>query len=572
VTPPGAYDPDDVVLAAPIAQAAAQAASRRDQTFPKLAPDQIKGLLRRGETRGLAGGEVLFKHGAVDLPLYIVIEGEIEIIALAASGIETSVVIHEAGEFIGDVDLLAGRPAVVGARARGSATLLEIDRTTLHSLVQTDPELSETMLRAFILRRVQLIARGMSSLAVVGSRHCATTIRIQEFLTRNGRPYGFLDVDRDAAVQDVLDRLQVGVDDMPIVICGGKSVLKHPTIEEVAEHCGLNRINSDTVRDVVIVGAGPGGLAAAVYAASEGLDALVIEAHAPGGQAGTSSKIENYLGFPTGISGQALAGRAFVQAEKFGAEVSVARTALRFDCKEAPFKIDLGHDRVVQSRAVVIASGVQYRKPEVPGLEHFESAGVYFAATAIEATLCKREECAVVGGGNSAGQAAVFLSRSAKKVHMFIRGPGLAETMSRYLIRRIEDTPNIELHTHTQIAEVHGENHLERIVCLEKRSGTHTPMALRHVFVMTGADPNTTWLDGCVALDEKGFIKTGTDLTPEDLVRHGWPLARLPHRFETSIPRVFAVGDVRAGSTKRVASAVGEGAGCISLVHAVLAE
>jgi thioredoxin reductase (NADPH) len=565
-------EPDDIVVAAPIAQAMAQAAQRREQTFPKLAPDQMRSLAKRGQMRGLAAGQVLFKHGAVDLPLYIVVEGEIEIVALGASGVETSVVIHQAGEFIGDVDLLAGRPAVVGARARGSATLLEIDRPTLHSLVQTDPELSETMLRAFILRRVQLIAKGMSSLAVVGSRHCATTIRIQEFLTRNGRPYGFLDVDRDPAVQIVLDRLQVGMDDMPIVLCGGTSVLKHPTIEEVAEHCGLNRINSDTVRDVVIVGAGPGGLAAAVYAASEGLDALVIEAHAPGGQAGTSSKIENYLGFPTGISGQALAGRAFVQAEKFGAEVSVARTAIRFDCTEAPFKVDLGHDRLVQSRAVVIATGVQYRKPDVPGLEKFESAGIYFAATAIEATLCKREECAVVGGGNSAGQAAVYLSRTAKKVHMFIRGPGLSATMSRYLIRRIEETPNIELHTFTEICEVQGDGHLERIVCLRKPSGAQTPMELRHVFVMTGADPNTDWLAGCVLLDEKGFIKTGTDLTPEDLAKVEWPLARPPHRFETSIPRVFAVGDVRAGSTKRVASAVGEGAGCISLVHAVLAE
>jgi thioredoxin reductase (NADPH) len=349
-------------------------------------------------------------------------------------------------------------------------------------------------------------------------------------------------------------------------------VLKNPSNEAVADCFGLNTaVDLGRVRDLVVVGAGPGGLAAAVYAASEGLDVLVIETHAPGGQAGTSSKIENYLGFPTGISGQALAGRALAQAEKFGAELAVASCAERFECDgRSGYEIALANGSVVRARAIIIASGVQYRRLALENLDRFEGAGIYYAATTTEARLCGGEEVAVVGGANSAGQAAVFLAAQVKHVHVLIRGPRLADTMSRYLIRRIEETPNITLHPHTELVALNGDDRL-RSVTWRGPKGTEThPIA--HVFLMIGAQPNSAWLGACVALDEKGFVKTGTDLAADDLSRTRWALARAPLLFETNRHRVFAIGDVRSGSVKRVASAVGEGSVCVQLVHRALAE
>jgi thioredoxin reductase (NADPH) len=326
------------------------------------------------------------------------------------------------------------------------------------------------------------------------------------------------------------------------------------------------------VRDIVVIGAGPAGLAAAVYAASEGLDALVIEANAPGGQAGSSSRIENYLGFPTGVSGQDLAGRALVQAEKFGAELAVARSAVRLDCASRPYSVDLGGGVSVQARTVAIATGARYRKPDLPNLQRFEGVGIYYGATSIEADLCRGEDVVIVGGGNSAGQAAVFLSQSETRVHLLVRGTGLAETMSRYLIRRIEETPNIELRTRTEIVALEGNGSLESVAWRDNSTGETATLPIRHVFLMTGANPNTEWLQKCVALDEKGFVKTGPDLLPGELDAAKWPLARAPLLFETSRPGVFAIGDVRSGSVKRVAAAVGEGSVVVQLVHKVLAE
>jgi len=450
--------------------------------------------------------------------------------------------------------------------------VLVIGPQGLRRLIQEDSEVSEVIMRAFILRRVALIADGLGDATLIGSAHSAGTLRLQEFLTRNAHPYAFVDVDRDADVQALLDRFHVGVEDVPIVICRGDIVLKNPSNEAVAECFGLNAaIDHGRLRDLVVVGAGPGGLAAAVYAASEGLDVLVVETNAPGGQAGTSSKIENYLGFPTGISGQALAGRALAQAEKFGAELAVVSRAEQFAC-DAPngFEIRLSNGTAVHARAIIIASGVQYRRLPLGNLARFEGAGVYYAATTTEARLCGDEEVAVVGGANSAGQAAVFLAAQARHVHVLIRGPGLADTMSRYLIRRIEETRNITLHPHTELVALDGDDRL-RSVTWRGPEGTAThPLA--HVFLMIGAQPNTAWLGGCVALDDKGFVKTGTDLTAEDLSRTRWPVARPPFLFETSRHRVFAVGDVRSGSVKRVASAVGEGSVCVQLVHRSLAE
>jgi thioredoxin reductase (NADPH) len=482
------------------------------------------------------------------------------------------VTVHHPGNFSGDVDLIAGHPAVVRARARRAGRVLELPAERARSLVLTDPELSQVFLRAFLLRRTLLMTRSAGNVVLIGSRHSAGTLTLQEFLTRNNQPYAYLDADHDAGVQKTLEGFGVGVDDVPVFICTGKQVLKKPTIGEVAECLGLNRLSRDVVHDLVVIGAGPAGLAAAVYGASEGLDVLVLESTAPGGQAGSSSRIENYLGFPTGVSGHDLASGALLQAQKFGAELVVARTAVALECDRRPYRIGLGSGVSVAARSVVIATGVKYRKPDIPNLSHFEGVGVYYSATQVEAILCQGEDVIVVGGANSAGQAAIFLSEAKRRVFMLVRGAGLSDTMSRYLIRRIEETSNIELKTRTQIVALEGANRLEGVTWSDAATGKRTTVPVRHVFMMTGANPNTRWLENCVALDEKGFVKAGSDLLAPDLAASKWPLQRPPLLFETSLPGVFAVGDVRAGSVKRVAAAVGEGSVCIQLVHKVLVE
>ncbi len=538
-----------------------------DEMFPKLSEVQRGRVAAFARERRFADGELLWQQGDCDRPLFLVLEGQITVL----SDTDRFVTAHRSGQFSGDVDLLSGRPTIVKGSATGETRVLELPPERLRALVQTDPELSETFLRAFILRRIALQELGQGSVVLIGSRHSAGTLLLQEFLTRNGQPYAYLDVDRDPDVQKTLDSFSVGVDDVPVVICRGTRVLKKPTIEEVGECLGLNRFDTSSVHDVVVVGAGPGGLAAAVYAASEGLDAVVLEANAPGGQAGSSSRIENYLGFPMGISGQALASNALVQAEKFGAAIAVARTAVRLSCERRPYRLELAEGLSVRARTFIIATGVQYRKPDLPNLARFEGVGVYYGATQIEANLCEGEDVIVVGGGNSAGQAAVFLSRGVRRLHMLVRDEGLAASMSRYLIRRIEETPNITLRTRTQIVALEGNGRLERVTWRDA-AGERATLDVRHVFLMTGADPNTAWLQGCVALDEKGFVKTGQDLTSGDLEAAKWPVARPPFLFETNQPGVFAVGDVRASSVKRVAAAVGEGSVCVQLVHRVLAE
>jgi thioredoxin reductase (NADPH) len=459
----------------------------------------------------------------------------------------------------------------VRAKAQGVTRVLELGQDHLRRLVQTDAELSEIFLRAFMLRRCALMARGYGNVVLIGSRHSAGTLAIQEFLTRNNQPYAYLDVDVDAEVQTTLDSFGVGVGDVPVFICRGERVLKKPTPDEVGDCLGLNQVNEEVLRDLVVIGAGPAGLAAAVYAASEGLDVLVVESSAPGGQAGSSSRIENYLGFPTGISGHLLASTALVQAEKFGAELAVARRTVRLGCERRPYSVDLGGGHIVQARTIIIATGAQYRKPDIPNLGRFEGLGVYYGATQVEANFCEGEDVIVVGGGNSAGQAAVFLSAHGRSVNVLVRGSGLAESMSRYLIRRIEETPNITLRTRMRIEALEGNSRLERVTWRDGE-GRETAVDIRHVFLMTGADPNTAWLGNCVAMDAKGFVKTGPDLLQSDLAAAHWPLARPPLLFETTLPGVFAVGDVRAGSVKRVAAAVGEGSVCVQLVHKVLAS
>jgi len=546
-------------------------AERRQQVFPKLNDAQLQRIARYGEKRHVPAGEVLFDQGTSALGIHVVLSGAVEIVRPGIVSDELITVQHP-GEFTGEVNVLAGRRALVRARMVEDGDVLVIGPQGLRRLIQEDAEVSEVLMRAFILRRVALIAGGLGDATLIGSAHSAGTLRLQEFLTRNAHPYTFVDVDRDADVQALLDRFHVGVEDVPIVICRGDIVLKNPSNEAVAECFGLNAaIDHGRLRDLVVVGAGPGGLAAAVYAASEGLDVLVVETNAPGGQAGTSSKIENYLGFPTGISGQALAGRALAQAEKFGAELAVASRVEQFAC-DAPngHEIGLSNGTAVHARAIIIASGVQYRRLPLENLARFEGAGVYYAATTTEARLCSDEEVAVVGGANSAGQAAVFLAAQARHVHVLIRGPALADTMSRYLIRRIEETRNVTLHPHTELVALDGDDRLRSVTWRGPEGTESHPLA--HVFLMIGAQPNTAWLGGCVALDDKGFVKTGTDLTAEDLSRTRWPVARPPFLFETNRHCVFAVGDVRSGSVKRVASAVGEGSVCVQLVHRALAE
>jgi thioredoxin reductase (NADPH) len=441
------------------------------------------------------------------------------------------------------------------------------------ALVQTDSELSEILMRAFILRRVELIAHGFGDVVVVGSQHCRGTLRSRQFLTRNGHPYTFVDLDHEDGVQDLLDRFQVSAADLPVVIWRGSTVLRNPSNEQIADALGFNEtIDPSQIRDVVIIGAGPSGLAAAVYAASEGLDVLVLESGAPGGQASASSRIENYLGFPTGISGQELADRAYNQAQKFGTQIMIAKEAQFLACDRKPFAIGIDGGVRISAHTIVIATGATYRTLDIPNIGEFEGSGVHYGATFMEAQLCTGEDVVVVGGGNSAGQAAVFLAQSARHVHLLVRSHGLTELMSRYLIRRIEENPAITLHTHTEVTGLDGDGHLERIRMSDRGNGRDEWTDIRHVFVMTGADPCTSWLNECITTDRKGFIKTGADLTVEDLAAAHWPLPRRPYLLETSLPGVFAVGDVRAGNVKRVASAVGEGSIAVSFIHQVLGE
>ena len=545
--------------------------SRVEQIFPTLTPAQIRRISLHGHTREMQRGQVLVEQGDRDVPFFVVVTGELEIVR-PSGGVETLVTVFGPGQFSGEVGYLSGRRALFRARATKPGELIELDRQHMLALVQTDAELGEILMRAFILRRVELVAAGVGDVVLIGSMHSAGTLRIKEFLMRNGHPYSYIDLERDPDVQNLLDGFHTDASEIPVVICRGEIVLRNPTNQQILDCLGFNEaVDQTQMRDIVIIGAGPSGLAAAVYGASEGLDVLVLETSSPGGQAGSSSRIENYLGFPTGISGLELAARAYNQAQKFGAQMLMAK-GTRLNCDRKPYLVEVENGARIPTRTIVIATGAEYRRPPLKNLSRFDGAGVYYGATFVEAQLCRGEEVIVIGGGNSAGQAAVFLAEMAKRVHILIRSAGLAESMSRYLIRRIEQTPTIVLRPHTEIVALEGGDHLESVRWRNNQTGQIEEHNIRHVFVMTGADPNTRWLDGCVALDAKGFIKTGPDLSPEDLSAARWPLARQPYLLETSLPGVFAVGDVRGGSIKRVASAVGEGSIAISFVHQVLQE
>ncbi|MFZ0328106.1 MAG: FAD-dependent oxidoreductase [Nitrososphaeraceae archaeon] len=542
-----------------------------EQIFPKLTPAQIRRIAARGHMRTTERGEVLYEQGDSAAPFFVVVSGVLEVVR-PVGAVETLVTVHSSGQFTGEVGTLSGRRTLFRVRATKPGKVIELDRQHMLALIQSDAELGEILTRAFILRRVELVAAGMGDVVLIGSTHSADTLRIKEFLMRNGHPYSYIDLERDPDVQNLLDSFHIAASEIPVVICRGKIVLRNPSNQQIADCLGFNEsINQSQVRDLVIIGAGPSGLAAAVYGASEGLDVLMLETSFPGGQAGSSSKIENYLGFPIGISGQELAARAYHQAQKFGAEMLIAK-GTRLVCEHKPYVVEVENGARIPTRAVVIATGAEYRRPPCKNLSRFEGAGVYYGATFVEAQLCGGEEVIVVGGGNSAGQAAVFLAETTKHVHMLVRSAGLAGSMSRYLIRRIEESATIVLRPYTEIVAVEGGDHLELVRWRNNKTGQIEEHEIKHVFIMTGADPNTRWLDGCVALDAKGFIMTGSDLLQENLSTAGWPLTRQPYLLETSLPGVFAVGDVRGGSIKRVASAVGEGSIAISFVHKILQE
>jgi thioredoxin reductase (NADPH) len=538
--------------------------------FPVLTPRQVERLATVGRRRATIQDDVLVDVGETVVPMFVVTIGELQV-ERPSSGVPTLIVRHRPGQFSGEANLITGRPAIARVRVSEAGEVIELTREQLLSLIQTDAELGAILMRALILRRRELIERDLGDVVAIGSTHSAGTLRVKEFLTRNGHPFHYIDLDRDAEAQELLDRFGVTLVDIPVLICRGDAVLRNPSNQQIADCLGFNNAtDSARVADVAVVGAGPAGLAAAVYAASEGLSVLVIEADSPGGQAGTSSRIENYLGFPTGISGLELTARAYAQAQKFGANVMVAKAVTGMTCDRPPYTLHFDGASSIRARTVVIATGASYRKPALDNLSKFEGSGVYYAATAMEAQLCADADLVVVGGGNSAGQAAVYLAGMARHVHLLVRADGLADTMSRYLIRRIEDDPGITLHTRTQIVALDGDDHLETVQWDTDRSGSVETLPIRHVFMMIGAVPNTTWLTDCVALDDKGFIKTGPDLSAEDLKTARWPLSRPPHLLETSRPGVFAVGDVRSGNIKRVASAVGEGSIAVSFVHQVL--
>jgi thioredoxin reductase (NADPH) len=548
------------------------AATRVEQIFPTLSPKLRAQVAAHGLLRATRPGQVLYDIGNASAPFFLVTKGEIELVQPSADATFLLRSLRP-GQFTGEVNLLSGRPALVQARVSEAGEVVELDNARLLSLVQTNTELSEILMRAFILRRVELLSQGLGNVVVIGSAHCAGTLRVKEFLGRNNHPYAYLDLDQDPDVQTLLDRFKVSVDDIPVVICRGEQVLRHPTNAQIAQCLEFNEaIDQAQLRDVIIVGSGPAGLAAAVYAASEGLDVLLLESNVPGGQAGSSSKIENFFGFPTGISGHNLTSRAYVQAQKFGAKVLVASGAGRLDCSQRPYTLETADGQRLQARTIIVASGASYRKPPIAELSRFEGTGVYYAATFMEAQLVRSEPAVIIGGANSAGQAAVFLSQTASRVFILVRGDGLGDTMSRYLIRRIEENPAIEVRTHTELRALEGDSHLERVQWRNKGTGDIESHDVRHVFIMAGADPNTSWLGDCVALDAKGFIKTGVELTDRDLEESGWPLARRPLLLESSRPGVFAIGDVRSGSIKRVASAVGEGSISVLFVHQVINE
>jgi thioredoxin reductase (NADPH) len=526
--------------------------AREDQIFPRLAAPLIARIAAYGAEESPASDTLLFSRGDRGPDFFVILDGAIDLFDADGGYVRS----YLPGQFSGELHLFSGRASLLDGRAAAGTRLLRLAPAAFRRMASAEPDIGEIVMRAFILRRVDLLATGFGGITLVGSAEDPETHRIREFLTRNAHPHRFVDL-RDPAAPETLEAAE-----LPAVLLSEGKVLSRPSSAQLADLLGLNAApGGGETYDLVVVGAGPAGLAAAVYGASEGLSTFVVEAEAPGGQAGTSSRIENYLGFPTGISGQALAGRAITQAHKFGAVLRVSRRAEHLDCSARPFRIALEGGETVSARAVVIATGARYRRLDLPGYAALEGRGIYYAATPMEAQLCAGAEVVVVGGGNSAGQAAMFLSRGCAKVHILVRGPGLAATMSDYLVQRIANSANVQLHPFCEVTAVEGTEFLTRLTWHDRANDTTETRDVRGLFVMIGASPNTEWVSDCLTLDPAGFVPTGLDA-------EGRPLAS---PYATTIDGVFAVGDVRAGSIKRVASGVGEGAAVVSAVHRHLA-
>jgi thioredoxin reductase (NADPH) len=545
--------------------------SEREIAFPQLTDAQIDLLRPGGRVRDVKAGDVLFAEGDRGFSFDVVLVGAAEIIE-HSRGVAHTVTVHEPREFTGDVDMLTGRVALVTARVVRDGRVLELSAAALRRAVDENPELGDIILKAFLTRRTLLLGEGFEGVKIIGSGFSPDTHRLCEFASRNGIPFKFLDLEADERAEALLREFHVPASATPVVIGREGQYRANPTLAQFAHCAGLDTpIDPAEVHDLVVVGAGPAGLAAAVYAASEGLDVLMVERVAAGGQAGASSRIENYLGFPMGISGAELTRNALLQAQKFGARITIPGQASRLGIEAGIHIVTLEDGSRIRTRCVVVASGVEYRRLDVPRLAEFEDAGVYYAATEMETRLCNGEEVVVVGGGNSAGQAIVALSRHARTVHVLVRGRDLRKSMSRYLVDRVEHIDNVRIHYGTEVAALEGNDRLTGIRVRDD-AGAETPMTTRALFLFIGADPHTRWLSGCVQLDKKGFVLTGTSIVADALRGEIWRVAgRPPYLLETSLPGIFAAGDVRSGSVKRCASAVGEGAMSVSFVHAYLA-
>ena len=534
---------------------------REGQTFPRLTDAQAERVGRYGTEETLAAGTLVYERGERSVDFFLVLKGAVEIFDTDPQDRVKVVTSHDEREFTGEMDLFNDREILVSARAKGETRVVRVKRADFRRMIAGEPDIGEIVMRAFILRRVGLIRHAQGGVELIGPSHDANTIRLQRFMTRNAYPHRLLDTEREPEAGGFLECFELRPDQLPVLILPGHDVLKNPSTAELANRLGLTEtLDPEKVYDVAVVGAGPAGLAAAVYAASEGLSTIVLESTAPGGQAGTSSKIENYLGFPTGISGQGLAGRATAQAQKFGATLAIAREVKALDCAARPYVLTLDRDEKVKACAVVVATGARYRKLDLPNYGKYEGQGIHYAATAIEAQLCRGEEVAVVGGGNSAGQAAVFLSRVVRHVHVVVRGEGLAATMSDYLVQRIESSPQITIHAFTEVTALDGDGYLRRVTLTDRRRDESETYPIANLFLMIGAQPNTDWLRGCLNLDARGFVETGKDPDGQALASP----------FATTRPGVFAVGDVRSGSVKRVASGVGEGSVVVQAIHQFL--
>ncbi|AND86931.1 MULTISPECIES: FAD-dependent oxidoreductase [Bradyrhizobium] len=544
--------------------------ARPEQTFPALTSAEIERIRHFGELRTYSDRELLFETGKPGPGMFVILKGHVAITQRDGLGHVSPVIDQGPGQFLAELGQLSGRPALVDGRAEGDVEVVLIPPDRLRALLVAEAELGERIMRALILRRVSLIQGGVGGPVLIGPSNSAGVVRLQGFLTRNGQPHHLLDADSEHDAAEVIARYSPKPEDWPLVVTADGSVLRNPSEIELGRAIGMiGGAKDDRIYDVAIVGCGPAGLATAVYAASEGLSVAVVDTRAFGGQAGASARIENYLGFPTGISGQALAGRAFTQAQKFGAEIMIPMSVKSLDCSRSggTFALALDCGDTLRSRAVVVASGARYRRPEIAKLDTFEGRGVWYWASPVEAKLCAGEEVALVGAGNSAGQAAVFLSGHAKKVLMIIRGGGLGASMSRYLIERIEATPNIELMFNTEITALEGDEAslLRRIRWKSRLSSDEDSADIRNLFLFVGADPATGWLDGCgVTLDRGGFVVTGAQSEQNQ--------GRLVAPLETSVPGVYAVGDVRSGSVKRVGGAIGEGAQVVASLHGYLGD